>query len=163
MRSTMIFILWLALAGSATAATIKADDITGVWRTKSGGYVQIFRNGKRFDGIVVGSVDGKPRYDTKNPDPNKRGRRLLGVTILHSLHYEGGKDFGGGHIYDPANGKVYKAKATLVGPDTLNARGYIGLSLFGKTQTWHRIAPNAPHVHQSLMHHPVGAAPHSGN
>ncbi|HET7315778.1 DUF2147 domain-containing protein [Salinisphaera sp.] len=150
----------LAIAAlPAVAADYQPDDITGVWRTKLGGYVQLYQDGDSYSGRIVGSSDGKARYDKKNPDPDKKGRRLLGVVILHGLEYEGDGEYGGGHIYDPNSGKTYKAKATLTGPDTLDARGYIGISLLGKTQTWHRIDPKAEHVHQDLLHHPVGAAP----
>ncbi|MGN8158200.1 DUF2147 domain-containing protein [Salinisphaera sp. RV14] len=159
--SAVLCLLMAALP--AAAANDKSDDITGVWQTKTGGYVQVYNNGGRYAGRIVGSASGKPRYDTKNPDPDKRGRRLLGIVILHGLKYQGHGEYDGGHIYDPNSGKTYKAKATLKGPDTLDARGYIGVSLFGKTQTWHRIDPRAEHVHQNLLHHPVGAAPQSGS
>ena len=165
MRLTLLSAaLLLAMAAlPAAAANSQSDDIAGVWQTKTGGYVQVYKDGDSYDGRIVGSSDGKPRYDKKNPDADKRGRRLLGVVILHGLKYQDNGEYDGGHIYDPNSGKTYKAKATMKGPDTLDARGYIGISLLGKTQTWHRIDPKAEHVHQALLHQPVGAAPQSGN
>lgn len=145
----------------AAAANHQPDDITGVWQTKTGGYVQIYKADDHYKGRIVGSSDGKPRYDKKNPDSNKQGRRLLSVVILHGMKYEGDGKYGDGKIYDPHNGKTYKAKAEMKGPDTLDARGYIGISLLGKTQTWHRIDPKAEHVHRDLLHQPIGAAPQS--
>ena len=47
----------------------------------------------------------------------------------------------------------------MTGPDTLDARGYIGVSLIGKTQTWHRINPESEHVHADILEKPVGDAP----
>lgn len=165
MRLTILSVtLCLAMAAlPAVAADYQSNDITGVWQTKSGGYVQVYQDDDSYSGRIVGSSDGKARYDTNNPAPAKQGRRLLGVVILHNLKYENDGKYDGGHIYDPDSGKTYKAKATLKGPDTLDARGFIGISLLGKTQTWHRIDPNAEHVHQDLLHHPVGAAPQSGD
>ena len=128
-------------------------------RPKSGGYLQIYQNNGEWIGTAVGSASGKPRFDPNNPDKSKRGRRLLGVTLLHGLEYKGDGEYGGGQIYDPDNGKTYKAKATMQGPDTLDARGYIGFSLFGKSQTWHRIAPTTKHVVQDKLHRPVGPGP----
>lgn len=165
MRLTILSaILTLAMVAlPAAAAGDQSDDITGVWQTKTGGYVQVYKNDDSYAGRIVGSSDGKARYDKKNPDPDKKGRRLLGVVVLHGLQYEGDGEYDSGQIYDPNSGKTYKAKATMKGPDTLDARGYIGISLLGKTQTWHRIDPKAEHVHQDLLHHPVGAAPQSGS
>ena len=153
LAGTLVFSTQAAFAQSAAA-----DAITGVWETKSGGYVQIYRQGDVFAGRIVGSNDGKPRYDKNNPDKAKRDQRLLGQDILKGLQYEGDKAYGGGTIYDPNNGKTYKAKAELTGPDTLDARGYIGVSLIGKTQTWHRIDPNNEHVHGDTLNKPVGGA-----
>lgn len=143
--------LLTAVTTAAFAASHQADDITGVWQTKSGGYVQIYKEGDVYNGKIVGSSNGKARYDKQNPDKTKQGRRLLGVGLLNGLHYEGDGSYDGGHIYDPKNGKTYKAKATLTGPDTLEARGYIGISLLGKSQDWKRISSSAEHVHQDLL------------
>ncbi|MGB7755860.1 MAG: DUF2147 domain-containing protein [Salinisphaera sp.] len=165
MRTTILSaaLCLIMVALPAAAANYQADDITGVWQTKTGGYVQVYQDGNGYSGRIVGSSDGKPRYDKKNPDADKKGRRLLGVVILHGLKYQDNGEYDGGQIYDPNSGKTYKAKATLKGPDTLDARGYIGISLLGKTQTWHRIDPKSEHVHQDLLHQPVGAAPQSGS
>ncbi|WP_423822172.1 DUF2147 domain-containing protein [Salinisphaera sp. SPP-AMP-43] len=163
MRLPILTAAMLALfALPALAANEQADAIAGVWQTKTGGYVQVYAEGDTFAGKIVGSADGKARYDKNNPDPDKRARRLLGLTILQGLEYKGDGEYDDGKIYDPNSGKTYKAKATLKGPDTLDARGYVGFSLLGKTQTWHRIDPKTERVHQDLLHEPVGAAPQSG-
>lgn len=150
-KKLLIASILTASSVTAWAANTQPGDITGVWQTKSGGYVQIYKDGDVYDGKIVGSTDGKARYDKNNPDADKKGRRLLGVNVLQGLTYEGDSSYDDGHIYDPDNGKTYKAKATLTGPDTLEARGYIGISLLGKSQTWHRIDSNAEHVHQDLL------------
>ncbi|GAB3672625.1 DUF2147 domain-containing protein [Salinisphaera aquimarina] len=141
----------LATAGMAFAADQKAEDAAGVWETASGGYVELYEDGDHWKGKIVGSKDGQARYDKKNPDESKRDRRLLGVTVLDGLSYAGDGKFEGGTIYDPNNGKTYKAKASQSDPDTLDVRGYIGISLIGKSQTWKRVDKNAEHVHQDLL------------
>ena len=145
----------LVASSSAFAADMKAEDAAGVWETASGGYVQLYEEGDTWKGKIVGSKSGKARYDKNNPDKAKRDQRLLGQDILKGLQYEGDKTYGGGTIYDPNNGKTYKAKATQTGPDTLDARGYIGISLVGKTQTWHRVPPDTENVHQDLLHESI--------
>jgi len=162
MLRSLLCIGLLATASFVMAAgNTSADDITGVWQTKSGGYVEIYKDGSVYDGKVVGSSDGVARFDKNNPDQAKKGRRLLGVDILQGLTHEGDGSYDDGSIYDPDNGKTYKANAQLTGPDTLDARGYVGISLLGKTQTWTRIDPSAEHVHQDLLEQPVGAKPQS--
>ncbi|MES1950639.1 signal peptide protein [Salinisphaera sp. S4-8] len=147
----------LVATSSAFAAEMKAEDAAGVWETASGGYVQLYEENGTWKGTIVGSKSGKARYDKNNPDESKRERRLLGVTVLDGLKYAGDGEFEGGTIYDPNNGKTYKAKATQTGPDTLEARGYIGISLIGKSQTWKRIDSDAEHVHQDLLHKSAAA------
>ena len=44
-----------------------------------------------------------------------------------------------GHIYDPENGKDYKCKMTLASADVLRVRGFIGISLIGRTEVWTRV------------------------
>lgn len=152
--SAAALLLVLAPFTGALAADQKADPsaINGVWKSKSGGYVQIYPQGDHWEGTVVGSSDGVARYDKNNPDPKLKGRRLLGVTLLKGLKYQGGNEWDDGSIYDPNNGKTYSAKATLTGSDSLEVRGYMGISLLGRNQTWHRIPADAPHVHKDLLH-----------
>jgi uncharacterized protein (DUF2147 family) len=44
----------------------------------------------------------------------------------------------GGSVYDPQNGKIYRGKITLVSPNKLDLRGFVGIPLFGRTTTWTR-------------------------
>lgn len=62
-----------------------------------------------------------------------------GLRLLWGLKRTGERTWDGGRIIDPKIGKIYRAKIT-VAPDgkTLQLRGYIGFSLLGRTQTWHR-------------------------
>ena len=46
----------------------------------------------------------------------------------------------GGRIYDPTSGKTYKGSVTVSG-DLLKLRGYVGISAFGRSETWTRVAP----------------------
>jgi hypothetical protein len=85
------------------------------------------------------------RPNEKDPDPVcdkctdwRKGARIIGLKIMNGLRREG-LAYSGGEILDPDNGKVYRAKMTL-SPDgrTLEVRGFIGVSLFGRSQTWYR-------------------------
>lgn len=142
-----------ALIGLCAVAWAADDSraIEGIWETESGGYVQIYQQGDVWNGRVVGSRDGEARYDENNPDEAQRDRRLLGVVVLKGLTFAGDNEWEGGSIYSPDNGETYDARATLTDPDTLEARGYIGVSLLGRTQTWHRVGEDAPNLHKDLL------------
>ena len=61
------------------------------------------------------------------------------MTILSGLRKTGDNEWSGGEILDPENGKIYKSKMSLVDDgNKLNVRGFIGISLLGRTQTWER-------------------------
>lgn len=79
----------------------------------------------------------KEKLDAKNPDEEKRSRNLIGLTILEGFKYKDGR-WTGGTIYDAKSGKTYSAKMKLDDKETLNLRGYIGISLFGRTSKWTR-------------------------
>ncbi|MBK6374224.1 MAG: DUF2147 domain-containing protein [Saprospiraceae bacterium] len=59
------------------------------------------------------------------------------ICILNNLIYDDG-EYTGGNIYDPKNGSTYKCYMVLDG-NRLNIRGYIGISLIGRTSVWTRV------------------------
>jgi uncharacterized protein (DUF2147 family) len=61
------------------------------------------------------------------------------MTILWGLKPDGKRVWSGGNILDPAKGKTYRAKVTLLdGGEKLEMRGYLGIEALGRTQTWVR-------------------------
>jgi len=119
------------------------SDVIGLWLSGDGdGWIEIRRDGDDVIGIIAGSPNNKegdpPRLDDKNPDPALRGRVLDGVTIMKGFKYDGDDHWSSGTIYDPNSGNTYKGKLTLIDANTLKLRGYIGISLFGRSDTWTR-------------------------
>jgi uncharacterized protein (DUF2147 family) len=68
-----------------------------------------------------------------------KGQPIEGLVIMQGLK-RSGDQFSGGHILDPDSGQYYRVKMT-VGSEgqTLRVRGYLGISLLGRTQTWYRV------------------------
>ncbi len=143
-----------AVGRAAAAARADADAVLGTWLTEPGdkggrAHVRITRDGDTFSGRIVWLEEpdfpagepraGQPKVDLENPDPALRERPIVGLAILHGFSYDGSGVWSGGTIYDPANGKTYKARITLDGPDRLDLRGYVGIPLFGRTSTWKRV------------------------
>jgi len=81
---------------------------------------------------------GLPKTDRNNPDPQLRERHLLGLPLLEGFRYTGDNLWEGGRIYNPEDGRKYRCKLWLDGENRLKLRGYVGMSLLGKTETWIR-------------------------
>jgi uncharacterized protein (DUF2147 family) len=84
-------------------------------------------------------MGGKPKIDREYPDASKRERPILGMNIVWGFTPSGENLWEGGFIYNPREGKTYKCKLTLENPDRLKVRGFIGVSLIGKTNIWTRV------------------------
>ncbi len=78
--------------------------------------------------------------DANNTDPKLRGRPLCGLQLMGGFDPAKRRDnkLDGGWVYDPETGKKYSALLTLVDPDHVKLRGYIGIPLFGRTVNLHR-------------------------
>ena len=122
----------------------KESDIEGTWIPGSGkANVRIYKTGNHFYGAIIflkepiDSVTHKPKVDKNNPDKSKRNTPLMGYLLLKNFIYDDGiwKD---GTIYDPENGKTYSCKITMKDKNTLDVRGFIGISLIGRTDVWKR-------------------------
>lgn len=141
-----ILLLLILLYSSFTAPLTKsvpADDITGVWLNSTGkGKVQVYReNGKYFGKIAwlrePLNEKGQPKKDAMNPTASLKSQPLVGLVILREFVYSEG-EWTNGKIYDPENGKEYKCYLRMKDPNTLLLRGYIGISLIGRTEVWTR-------------------------
>lgn len=157
-RLTSALCALLALAASAlpgpAAGADDPDAIVGVWETaptdKGFAHIEITRAGDHYVGAIVwlneplypagDEMAGQPKVDRMNPDPAHHARPIIGLQIVDGLSYAGDGSWEGGSIYDPETGKTYKSKASIAdGGETLKLRGYIGISLFGRTSQWKRL------------------------
>lgn len=130
---------WMFLQTSHAICQTKADDILGTWLSADkDGKIKIFKQGDKYYGKVIWGKDGT-RIDTKNPDPKLRTQKIIGSTILKDFVFDGDDTWEEGTIYDPNNGKTYSSLMKLDNANTLNLRGYIGLSFIGRSTTWTRV------------------------
>jgi uncharacterized protein (DUF2147 family) len=143
--------LLLVLAVPLPAAA-DADAILGLWQTaptdKGYAHVEITRQDGLYGGRVVwlsepdfppgDPEEGQPKADRFNPEPELRGRPILGLSLMQGFRNVGARVWKGGRIYDPENGQTYKCSMKLRADGTLRVRGFIGISLLGRTTTWVR-------------------------
>lgn len=130
------FILFfqISFGQSAIGKWKTIDDETG----KEKGIVEIFEHkGKIYGKIIEIFEHDKKHLKCEKCEGEDRNKPILGLTIIRGLVKRDGS-YESGRITDPKNGKSYHCKMTLVGKDKLTVRGYIGISLFGRSQTWLR-------------------------
>lgn len=135
------------ISGIIIAQVAKDNDtVLGVWLTgKNDAKVQIFKKNNKYYGKIIwlktpNDENGKPKVDKENPDESLRKRQIMGLEILTDFEYDGDYTWEDGDIYDPKSGNTYSCKMYLSKDfKTLEVRGYIGISLFGRTETWKRV------------------------
>ena len=138
---------WSSAIFAATGAAPPPSPV-GVWKTvdDNSGKVTALIKIVEVNGELRGSIERL--YQEPNEDQNphcekcsgeRKNAPVLGMTILYGLHQDETGNWSGGEIVDPNNGDTYHSKLS-VGADgkTLVMRGYIGMSLFGRSQTWLR-------------------------
>ena len=151
MKISLITILMSMILTAVSAYAASGDDILGIWyNQEKDARIQIFKCGEKCCGKVVwlkepnypaGSKEGtpgQPKVDHNNPDPALRTRTITGLQIMNDFVFAGDGLWKGGKLYDPETGKTYRGKMTLISADQLNLKGYIGIPLFGRTDTWTR-------------------------
>lgn len=143
-KKTIFLFMNAILFSTISFSQTRADDIIGVWLTsgKDPAKIQVYRSGDKFYGKIIWlqypTKDGKEKTDQNNPDKGKQNNSIIGLIILTGFKFDGEDEWKDGDIYDPESGKTYSCYLTLKDKNTLKVRGYIGVSLFGRTEIWTR-------------------------
>ena len=148
----MVLTLGFFLVVASSAGSQKAEAIVGKWwNEEKDAQIEIYPCEGKLCGKIIWLKEpnypdndpkgrgGKPKIDRENPDASQRERTLLGMNLVWGFTPSGENLWEGGFIYNPRDGKTYKCKLTLENPERLKVRGFIGLSLIGKTNIWTRV------------------------
>jgi uncharacterized protein (DUF2147 family) len=136
----------VCLVPAPPARAMDAPPIAGLWLVEAqDAVVDIEPCGDRLCGTVVWlkqpqRPDGGLRRDDKNPSAALRSRPVCGIELMNGFKPAGANEWEDGHIYSADEGTTYSAEMTLKDPNTLKVRGFVGISLFGKSQIWTRAA-----------------------
>jgi uncharacterized protein (DUF2147 family) len=135
--SIALFFLAILFAQSQT--------VIGKWKTvddetgKAKSIVEVYEKSGKIYGKVVEILEEENKKKVcSNCSGNDKNKPILGMIIIKGLSKKG-SEYTDGKILDPKNGKLYKCFITLESKDKLKVRGYIGISLLGRTQYWYRV------------------------
>ena len=144
------FACTVVLSLSAASATAQMTPV-GLWQTFSDKDGLVSSESRIVDnaGVLSGRIERALASNYKQGDKctkctdDRKDQPIEGLEFIRGVTKVDGKDVWegeGGTILDPDNGIVYKVKLTPIeGGKKLEVRGFIGISLFGRTQTWVRL------------------------
>jgi uncharacterized protein (DUF2147 family) len=155
--SLFVLTSWTAAEYYSPTQDAIGDILLGEWQPSdkrsviriSKGETSKGQDANKYYGRIVwlkekNNPDGTPRLDINNPDASKHSDKVLGLTNMRGLEFTGTANelkWGNGNIYDPKNGSDYSFEMTMNKKNTnlVDGRGYIGVSMFGRTDTWKRL------------------------
>ncbi|GAB4301581.1 MAG: DUF2147 domain-containing protein [Marinilabiliales bacterium] len=126
------------------AQNCEADDIIGLWLTEEGkGLVEVYKKDGTYCGKIIWLKEpnddyGNPKKDINNPNPKLKKREVKGIEVMTGFKFNGVDKWEGGRIYDPETGNTYDGYLKLRNKNYIDLRGYIGISLIGRTSHWVR-------------------------
>jgi uncharacterized protein (DUF2147 family) len=147
MMKRIFFAILMSLVSVNNFAQQPADGIVGIWQSEGsevGLRFEIYKEGDKYFGKLLWAsnmfeADGKTvKKDFKNPDKALQGRSRKNIVNVTNLKYDNG-EYVGGKLYNPSEGDSYSLKAKLKSANELDFRGYMGISLLGKTMKFKRV------------------------
>ena len=143
-KSTFAFLLFHTIAIHAGGT----DSPVGRWKTfddetgKAKSIIRVYED----KGVLLGKIDSLLPWPGKSPDrvceactDDRNGKPIRGMMVMWDLHAKG-STWENGRILDPASGKIYRCRIALdPGGKSLTVRGFIGISLLGRSQKWERV------------------------
>jgi uncharacterized protein (DUF2147 family) len=144
MKKTLLALLFLLALHQLTFAQTNNEGPVGTWMNEEKeARFEIYKCGSQLCGKIVWLReplrDGKPKLDRSNPDKNLQNRPILGLVFMQGFSPASDEKWDGGTIYDPKSGKTYSCYMKIISKDKMEVKGYIGISLIGRTQTWTRV------------------------
>lgn len=131
----VLSIMWISAFGQSPLGIWKnLDDTDG----KEKSHIEIYEQNGKLRGKVIKLLPAATITTCDKCTGANKGKSLVGLDILWDMQ-KSGSEWDHGQILDPKTGKIYRCKIKTEGTDKLQVRGYIGISVFGRTQTWYKV------------------------
>lgn len=138
-------VFFATIFGLLLTNSLMSQTVLGKWKTiddetgKPKSIVEIYEKSGKVYGKVIEILDPKKKDNLcQNCTGEDKNKPVLGMHVVKNMKKDN-DEYSGGTITDPNNGKVYKCLMSLESKDKLKVRGFIGFSLIGRTQIWHRV------------------------
>lgn len=146
LATLVVVLLALAAAAVPAVADVRLGTPVGLWQPldsagKPLGLIRIFEaNGLYYGQIEPSSPDDDRNARCTRCTDARHDQPIIGLVLLRHLRPENG-EYVGGDILDPDTGRIYGCTLRLTdGGRQLIMRGFLGVSLLGRSQTWRRVA-----------------------
>ena len=122
--------------------TLNGQTIIGQWETyddktkEKTAVIEIYQTDNLYFAKIVKSFKGEKNALCENCKGINKNKPIIGLVVIENIKKDG-NEFNGGTVLDPDNGETYKCNLKLIN-NKLEVRGYLGFSLFGRTQYWVR-------------------------
>ena len=123
--------------------TAKAQSITGQWETyddktkEKKALIEIYKTNNTYSAKIIKNFVGEHDAICDECKGDKKNKPIKGLIIIEDLK-KNDSEYNGGTILDPESGEIYSCHLKLVNSNKLKVRGFLGFSLFGRTQYWRR-------------------------
>ena len=149
----MCVVLLFSVSARTQSPVYAQSPLIGTWKTiddegpnkgKESSYIEIFEKNGVYSGKITKLLIDPPDKVCDKCKGDLKNKLLIGMIIVKDMKKTGnvdkkiGEEYTGGTILDPDSGDIYKCKM-WVKDDVLTARGFIGISLFGRSQEWFRV------------------------
>ena len=132
--------LLLIIVSSFTA---KGQTIIGQWETyddktkEKKAVIEIYKTNDFYFAKIIENFVGDKNAICEKCKENKKNKPIIGLIIIENIK-KSDNEYSGGTILDPESGETYSCYLELIDNNTLKVRGFIGFSLFGRTQNWNK-------------------------
>jgi uncharacterized protein (DUF2147 family) len=143
LNSVPVGFLISILAAAVLTRAANTISAVGLWKNEDATF-EIFEDQGKLSGKIVAlreprTPEGKVKTDIHNPDASKRERPIIGLVFMSGFTRKSDTRWENGTIYDPKSGTTYSCLMEVDGPDKINVRGFVGISLLGRTAVWARV------------------------